>query len=109
VSNWPVNTTETFDFLVSLKGGSQGAALYFFDNVSFDGSGGGSWSVSFLNSGGQTPNLSNLRVFGRAGSCVTNCGEGGGDDNFEVPAPGTLALAGLALLGVAAAGRRRRS
>jgi hypothetical protein len=94
------------DFIVGLKGGNR-FALYFFDDVVFDGSGGGAWTIAFENGGQQIPNLSHMAVLVREGQreeeCTVNCGP------QEVPEPGTLALVGLGMAGIGFAGRRRKA
>lgn len=76
-----------FDFVGVVKGGT-GWAAYLFDNVLFDGSGGGSWSITFLNGGGNIPGLSHFSIYTRAGTAPPQGG--------SVPLPGTLVLALLA-------------
>ncbi len=93
----PANLGDTFDFVGVLKGGN-GWAAYLFDNVVFDGSDGGTYAIEFFNKGGKIPDLSHLSIYAREGGKPTN----------DVPEPGTLALAGFALLGLALTGRRQR-
>lgn len=90
----------TLDLLGVLKGGD-GYALYFFDDVLFDGSGGGDWEINFLNGGGRIPDLSHFSVYARQG-------EDGGGPPQEIPEPASALLAGLALAGVAALRHARR-
>ena len=85
-----------FDFVGMLKG-SDSYALYLFDDVKFDGNDGGSWTISFLNNGGQIPALSHLNLYIREGD----------DPGQEIPEPGTLALLGLGLIGISTLRRRK--
>lgn len=105
--SWTVNGTgpglpTTLDLIGVLKG-SNNYAAFFFDNVAFDGSSGGNWSISFVNNGGRIPDLSHLSVYVRAGD------PGGGTPPQAIPEPASIALAGLAMLGAGLASRRRRS
>jgi len=89
------------DFVLYLKGGNADTAAYFFDDTLVDAVGGGEWNVSFLNGGGNVPDLSNISVWVREGQ-----GQGD-DDDTDMPEPGTLALLGLGLLGLGLSRRRK--
>lgn len=91
--NFPLN----LDLVVALKA-SDRYALYFFNDVAFDGSSGGNWSITYHNNGGQIPNLSHMDIFVAPG-----------DGGQKLPEPGTLGLAGLALLGAVSSTRRQRN
>lgn len=93
------STTIVADLAVYLKA-SDRYAVYFFDNESFttNGSGEGTFSISFLNNGGQTPALSHLDVGFRQGegTCCT-----------QVTSLSSLSILGLGAL-VMAGGLRLR-
>lgn len=89
----PLNLPTTLDLVTILKGGNE-LALWFFDDVTVDSSNEGTWRISFLNNGGNRPNLSHMDLLVRNGS-------------NEVSEPGGLGLLGLGLAGLAALRRRR--
>jgi hypothetical protein len=106
------NLGDKFDFVGVLKGGN-GFAAYFFDDVAYalNANNGGSFNIVFKNNGNQIPDLSHMTVYARySGPCTENCGGGGGGGGGgSIPEPGSLALAGLAMTGLAFLRRRRQS
>jgi hypothetical protein len=92
----PPNYPIFLDFVVGLKA-SDRYALYFFDDATFDGSGGGQWTITFKNNGGQIPNISHMTVYVREGTSTTSQTS---QTSITAPEPGssTLALLGLGLL-----------
>jgi hypothetical protein len=88
------------DFVLYLKGGNLDTAAYLFDDTLVDEEGGGVWTVTFLNTGGNNPALSNISLWVREG-------DDNPDDPDPLPEPGSLALLGLGLLGLGLSRRRK--
>ena len=97
----PLNTALpiSLDLMVLLKGATSSNA-YLFDNEVFSvvGNNPGTFSIKFLNNGGNIPTLSHMTVFMRPGTF---------DDTIPtIPEPGTLALLGLGVMGMGIRWRR---
>lgn len=96
----PVN----IDLVGVLKGGNQFAAFLFADALLASPGGTNNlndpenqddiWQITFLNNGGNIPELSHLSLYGR--------------DVTPVPEPTTMLLLGTGLIGLAAGVRRKR-
>lgn len=96
----PLNLPTALDLVVGLKAADR-YALWGFDNVVVNsGANDGTFTIEFKNNGGQIPDLSHMIVFGR---------EADGGTITMVPEAETyvMMLAGLGLVGFAAARRRR--
>lgn len=81
---------------LGVKDGASNPAAYGFAITGWDGKS----SIFLTDFWPGRGAISNVSIW-------TGTGGGGGDDNFDVSAPGTLALAGLGLIGAAFARRRR--
>lgn len=82
------------DFVFVTKAANDWSA-YLFESISFTSdptSGTGTFAISWLNNGGQTPALSHASIYGRAGTII--------DNPSEVPEPGILLMFGTALMGL---------
>ena len=103
--NWTLSWTDNggsalplvLDFTVAIKAGTEWSA-YMFEAVTFmdsPDSGIGTFSVSWLNGGGQIPDLSHLAIYVANGARVSE--------------PGSIALLGLGLVMIGAARMRKHT
>jgi hypothetical protein len=88
------------DFVFVTKGGTTAYAYYFADVLfpADDLDGGGTFQITYTNTGGNIPDLSHASAYARVL-------EGGGPP-IVVPVPATLFLLGLGLVGLAGSHRR---
>ena len=85
------------DFTVGIKAGTEWSA-YLFEGVTFmdsPNSGNGTFSINWLNRGGQSPGLSHMSIY------VTN--------GARISEPGSIALLGLGLVMIGVARMRKNS
>lgn len=102
----PANLPVTLDLLVVLKAGSAEWTAYLFSGEKFTvaGDNPGTFNISFVNGGGQLPNISHMDLFFRPGGGNTQgCFPGSTDPSCPVPEPNNIALLGIGLLGMGAA------
>jgi hypothetical protein len=90
----PLNLPAMLDLVGVLKGGTDYAAYLFDDLLVSPGSQSGTFTLAFVNGGGQFPTLSHLDLLIRDGST-------------PVPEPATAALLGIGLLALARIAKRK--
>lgn len=93
------NLPATMDFVGVLKGSNRYAA-YFFDDLLVGGANGGTWEITFVNNGGNFPNLSHMSLYTRVDAV------GGIPTAIPEAQSYAMMLAGLGLVGFVA--RRSR-
>lgn len=107
--NWATTGTpglpQTLDFVFVSKASTAWGA-YLFDDILFTSdplTGTGTFTISWVNNGGNTPDLSHASIYGRQGTVAAPPID---PEPTPAPVPGTLLLLGLGLLGVARSRRR---
>ena len=102
----PLNLPTSLDFVAVLKG-SNAYALYFFDDVVFNGANGGTWVMNITaGKKNSIADLSHLSLYIRQGDGDI-CAFGGCGEN-EIPEPGMLALLGLGFLSLTLSRRKKQ-
>lgn len=102
----PLNLPTRLDFVAALKG-SNAYALYFFDDVVFNGANGGTWAMKITTGKKNSiADLSHLSLYIRQGDGDV-CLPGGCGEN-EIPEPGMLALLGLGFLSLTLSRRKKQ-
>ena len=93
----------SLDFVGVLKASDRFASYLFSDlNFTADGSGDGTWEISYINNGGQIPSLSHLSLY------YKNAEGGKPPGGGPIPEPSFIALFGMGLLGMGLSHIRRK-
>lgn len=116
VLSWAQTGLPGYDLTMDVVGvlkASNGFASYLFEDLMFtaDGSGSGTWKITYENNGGQIPDLSHLSLYYKNAvhsSTSTSSTSGQTTSGSQVSEPGMLGLIGLGLLGQAFLLRQRR-
>lgn len=90
------------DLMVTLKGANSWAA-YLFDDETVNAGNSGEYTISFINGGGNNPDLSHMNLYLRDGRTTEpGCQVGDPQCAPGVPEPNQLALLGIGLLSMGA-------
>lgn len=99
----PLNLPATLDLVGVLKG-STNFALYLFDDVVFDGTDGGTYTIKFTTKNGNSvPDISHLSLYVREGT------QSDTPPNNRIPEPTLPLLLGSGLLGMTLVRRLRKA
>lgn len=104
----PPSVPVTMDLLLTLKVAGE-TDFYYFNDISLSNSNNGSYTVAITNDKGKFQDLSDISLMGRDIRSNDPCVPGTpGCTPTGIPEPGSLALAGLALLAAGVIRRRRQ-